>query len=323
MNLIVRFSETPREDIGPFTITIMSTPSSGLSLDTNKVNPISIDGPSLCSGIVKVSNEQPTITTYITGVTYNQLTEGYEITDIDCYSDILTIKSDCNSIDETDLFGLNGYPYLELTLDNIFDSNAIITSTITVTPNDIYTPVSVPETLTLTQTGIGYKIGKIVLFQGTYTFSFNITNISGSTSNEYKTATLTYQQCDDLYITPVPTPTPTPTPTTEYKYYFELRNFDGNLGGGTMTLNSTGNNAVFTTNYNLLINTTGYNLSGIQITADSGYKITKIESFTYGGTSTIISTPNSTSYTFPTRYLNSIGLSDGQFPSIIVSFELI
>lgn len=123
-------------------------------------------------------------------------------------------------------------------------------------------------------------------------------------------------------ITPSITPTVTPSPSTMmYKYYFELQS-----ANGSMTLNSTGGNATFTTNYSLILagqNT--YNVNGSTITANSGYYISKIERyvpFNVNPTTTINLT-NTTSYTFSTFSMSSAGVNANEFETIKVYFTII
>lgn len=128
-------------------------------------------------------------------------------------------------------------------------------------------------------------------------------------------------------VTPTRTPTVTPsittTPVNVYKYYFEMTGFNyAYTGGGIMTLNSTGGNASFNTNYNLILsNQNSYNLSGTVVTAESGTYIQRIELIAYDGT-TVVSTiyPGTTSYTFGTSFMTSTGTGAGQFQTIKVYF---
>jgi hypothetical protein len=121
------------------------------------------------------------------------------------------------------------------------------------------------------------------------------------------------------------TSTSTTTSTTtaapvNYKYYFEL--IDG--GNGTVTLNSAGGFASFTTNYNLiLVNTPTYNLSGSGIVSTPGKKIQKIEKLAYNGTTVLYSaTIDSPNYTFGSGLFNmtSTGTDPGEFQTIRITF---
>jgi hypothetical protein len=127
--------------------------------------------------------------------------------------------------------------------------------------------------------------------------------------------------------TPPVTPSPTTTPIPNFKYYFELVDLNSppNLGGGGMTLNSTGGNAFFTTDYNLGLFTNSYNISSSVVTADTGNRITKIEKLNYDGSLNTTSDVNATSYTFSSGPYNmtSLGTSPGQFQTIKVYFQLI
>ena len=121
------------------------------------------------------------------------------------------------------------------------------------------------------------------------------------------------------------TSTSTTTTTTtaapvNYKYYFEL--IDG--GNGTVTLNSAGGFASFTTNYSLLlVNATTYNPSGSGIVSTAGKKIQKIEKLAYNGT-TVIYTANvdAPNYTFTSGPfdMTSTGTNAGQFQTIRITF---
>jgi hypothetical protein len=122
------------------------------------------------------------------------------------------------------------------------------------------------------------------------------------------------------------TSTSTTTSTTtaapvNYKYYFEF--IDG--GNGTVTLNSAGGFASFSTNYNLiLVNTPTYNLSGSGVVSTAGKQIQKIEKLAYNGTtvlySLVLNTPN---YTFGSGPfdMTSTGTDVGEFQTIRITFE--
>jgi hypothetical protein len=127
--------------------------------------------------------------------------------------------------------------------------------------------------------------------------------------------------------TSTPTATPTPTPTPAYKYYFELVDLTNppNLGGGSMTLNSTGGSATFTTNYNLILGASSYSPNGSTVSSDSGKRIQKIEKIAYNGSVAYTQNITATNYTFGTGNfdMTSNGTTSGQFQSIKVYFEYV
>lgn len=209
INIIANFVNIPREDIGPFDISLLSYYSSGISLNPNKVNPINITNTGTtkmpCSGFIEVNNIGPTLSTIATGVTIEQLSTDYSILNLPCNAEtlIVTAKGKCKTNDKINVFGLNGNPNVTLTIENPNDSNATISSTLTILPYDstkTYNPI--PTGVTITQVGIGYKSTIIKLYKGKYWFSFDITNSGGNIENHHKKATLTFNQCGDNYYVP-------------------------------------------------------------------------------------------------------------------------
>ncbi len=122
------------------------------------------------------------------------------------------------------------------------------------------------------------------------------------------------------------TSTSTTTSTTtaapvNYKYYFEL--IDSN--NGTVTLNSAGGFASFTSSYSLILtNSPTYNPSQSGVVSNSGKRIQKIEKLDYNGTTVLYSlTLNAPNYEFTSGPFNmtSTGTNAGQFQTIRITFE--
>jgi len=209
INIIANFVNIPREDIGPFDVSLLSYTSSGISLNPNKINPIYVSNSGTtkmpCTGFIDVNNIGPTLSTIATGITIGQLSTNYSILNLSCNADtlIVTAKGKCKTNDKIDVFGLNGNPNVVLTIENPNDPFATITSTLTVLPYDntkTYNPT--PTGVTITQVGIGYKSTIIKLYKGKYWFSFNLTNSGGDIENHHKKATLTFNQCGNNYYIP-------------------------------------------------------------------------------------------------------------------------
>lgn len=210
INLSTTFLNIPREDIGPFDITLLSYYSSGISLNPNKVNPIIVTYSGTtkmpCSGFIEVNNIGPTLSTLATNVTKEQITNNYIINNLSCNAEtlIVTAKGKCKTNDMINVFGFNGNPNVVLTIENPNDSFATITSTLTILPYDstkTYNPT--PTGVTITQIGIGYKSTTIKLYKGKYWFSFDLVNSGGDIENHHKKATLVFNQCgDNIYIPP-------------------------------------------------------------------------------------------------------------------------
>ena len=211
-----------------------------------------------------------------------------------------------------------------------------------------------------TFTGLQFPAGTNVLFgitdnsdvnieYGSGLFSGDFNSLCGLTNpfviNNISTATTLYANLNVSGGTFVPCPTPPTTTTTTstststttttttvaplpYEYYFELVDLTNppNLGGGSMTLNSFGGGATFTTSYSLMLGTNTYNPVNTTVTADSGKRIQKIDKIAYDG-STVLYTvnPRSSSYVFASGFfdMTSAGTGAGQFQSIKVYFEAI
>lgn len=209
INLIANFVNIPREDIGPFDITLLSYTSSGIVLNPNKTNPITIADSGTtripCTGFIEVSNIGPTLTTIGTDITFEQLSTEYSILNLSCEAEtlIVTAKGKCKTNDKINVFGLNGNPNVVLTIENPDDPFATITSTLKVLPYDnTKTYNATPTGITITQTGIGYTSTTIKLYKGKYWFSFDLTNTGGDVENHHKKATLVFNQCGDNYYIP-------------------------------------------------------------------------------------------------------------------------
>jgi hypothetical protein len=142
------------------------------------------------------------------------------------------------------------------------------------------------------------------------------------------TTTTTLEPTTTTTTTATPTTTTTTTSALSYKYYFQLIDLTNppNLGGGSMTLNSLGGSATFTTDYNLILGANSYTPAGSSITADVGKRIQKIDKVGYDG-STVLYTVNVSgpSYIFASGFfdMTSTGVGSGQFQTIKVYIEAI
>lgn len=208
MDIIVRFTSKPRDDSGPYTIIITRRPSTGITVIPNKSNPISVNdiGTSTVptSGFIEVFNlSQDDI--IISGITYQQLIDGYLLEDLPCDCEVLMIKSNkpCNIVEKMNILSINGNPYVKLSLENIYDSTETLTSTISIRPFNYQTYNAIPTGGTITLNGIGKKSEKFKLFQGKYYYKFDIKSTTNTSNNDYKFATLTFNECGDYpYVSP-------------------------------------------------------------------------------------------------------------------------
>lgn len=208
MDIKVKFTSKPRDDNGPYTITITRRPSTGITLIPNKSNPITVNDIGTTqvptSGFIEVFNLSAE-EIVITGITYQQLIDGYLLEDLPCDCEVLMIKSNkpCNIIEKMNMLGFSGNPYVKLSLDNLFDNTETLTSTISIRPFNYQTYNAIPTGGTITLNGIGKQSQKFKLYQGKYYFKFNITSTTNTSDNEYKFATLTFNECGDYpYVEP-------------------------------------------------------------------------------------------------------------------------
>jgi hypothetical protein len=212
INIIAKFRNAPREDIGTFDVSILTFQSSGIILNNDKVNPLTVSdvntklNPSM--GFIGVSDLGITEIVLSNSVTTTQLTDGYLINNVPCESDTLLIKSrgKCSNVEKANIFGVNGNPYVKLTLENIDSPTDSFTSNLILVPYDMNTHKSIPSEVTLTQTGIGSTSTNIKLFKGKYWFKYDIQNVNGTTNDLYKKTTLTFSQCGiDSFVQPTDT----------------------------------------------------------------------------------------------------------------------
>jgi len=182
-----------------------------------------------------------------------------------------------------------------------------------------------------------FNINDIVTQDPTFSsppyYTYRITGISTNSSNfpQFVIQATGLSTCPQstttttTTIAPITTTTTT-TPPPNYKYYFQLvdlTNPPSGLGGGSMTLNSTGGSATFTTDYNLVLLANQYNPSGSIVTADSGKRIQKVERLSYTGSVAASQNVAASSYTFTTGpfIMSSTGVNAGQFETIKVYIE--
>jgi hypothetical protein len=201
VNIVAKFRNVPRQDIGPFEVSILTFQSSGIILNNGKVNPLTVSDVNTtlnpCMGFIGVSDLGITEIVISNNVTTSQLTDGYLINNVPCESDTLFVKSrgKCSNVEKTNIFGVNGNPYVKLTLENIDSPTDSFTSNLILVPYDMVTHKSIPSEVTLTQTGIGSTSTNIKLFKGKYWFKYDIQNVNGTTNNLFKKTTLTFSQC--------------------------------------------------------------------------------------------------------------------------------
>ena len=207
MQVTVKFNPPPRITTDNYAIRILSFASTGIVLDENKENPISIlDVTTIknpITGIIKVNDINSNERNY-GSVTYNQLLNGVNITGLTCQDDMIIIESEgiCELIKDFDIFGLYGNPIFKITLENPNDPNAIFTVRATILPNNNITHYPVQTGITITQQGIGTTNSIIKLYRGEYKFSVLLSNVSGSIDNSLKTVTLSFEQCGDYDFIP-------------------------------------------------------------------------------------------------------------------------
>jgi hypothetical protein len=181
VNIKATYKNIPHQTIGPFEATLVYYESSGFTFDSGSLNQLYSTTGGTSTGIVEVLNIGPLYTILNTGLTHQELINGYTFRQIKCGDTYIIFQSTniCYSSYQSDIIGANGYPKLRLTLTN--DTGGSISSSLTVTLiNDTLIPES--STITLSTSTIGeVDYDEIILSKGTYEFTFDIT--TGSTGN--------------------------------------------------------------------------------------------------------------------------------------------
>jgi hypothetical protein len=201
MNISLKFGTTPSTAVGPFDISLRTSESTGILVNTG-TNPLNGDIGMFTSstgivGIFDGSTIEEIVGTNISYETLNSET-GYPINDVNCGTHVAVIRSVgefCSTSDTTNLIEFNSTPTIKITLSNTIDPTASLRSTMNIyghngTPNPSIT------TRLVELTGTGTTIGSIdITNPGKYSFSFNLNQTAGSSDYSGKSATLSYTEC--------------------------------------------------------------------------------------------------------------------------------
>lgn len=201
MNISLKFGTTPSTAVGPFDISLRTSESTGISVNTG-TNPLSgnVGMFSSSTGIVGIFDGSTTEQVVGTSVSYETLNSemGFPINDVNCGTHIAIIKSVgefCSTSDTTNLIEFNSTPTITLTLSNTTDSTATIRCTLNVNGHN-GTPNPTVTTRLIEQVGIGTATGTIdITNPGKYSYSFNLNQTVGSSDYSGKSATLSYIDC--------------------------------------------------------------------------------------------------------------------------------
>lgn len=201
MNISLKFGTTPSTAVGPFDISLRTSESTGIVVNTG-TNPLTgnIGMFTSSTGIVGIFDGSTVEDVVGTSISYETLNSenGYPINDVSCGTHVAVIRSVgefCSTSDTTNLMEFNATPTITLTLANTTDSTATIRCTLNVygyngTPNPTVT------TRLIEQVGLGTSTGTIdITNPGKYSYSFNLNQTAGTTDYSGKSATLSYTDC--------------------------------------------------------------------------------------------------------------------------------
>lgn len=194
-NITATYKNIPHQTIGPFTATLETFYSSGITLNAGSVNPIYSTSGMTSSGVVEALNVGPVYTILKDDLTHQELIDGYTFNQLKCRDLYLVFQSTnvCYSSYRTNLFGANGSPTLRLVAYNNNDGISV-TSTLTVTPIGTATP-PIPSTITVSTSSAGSTYSEITLGQGKYDFTFDV---SSPTPSADRYVQLQFIECGSL-----------------------------------------------------------------------------------------------------------------------------